>query len=224
MLSVRERKVFVLVVLLVLCAMLFRVGWALEGSGVAEAQQECPNPQLIEEIEGAGVQQSPPFSTTTDLFRVAYDTTADSEEAPFFLGIESTDPDEIGSVADVSRTGSANGETFANAPAGEYFLDINTTGGTSYTITIEECGEGAQADPTEGESGGGNSGSTTPDAQYDDGGTSTSPEETQYEDTTDDGNPPLMESGGSEDGPVPVMPSGGCPEGFSVERQDGCYR
>lgn len=222
----REYKVVAVIVLLALCAMLFRVGWALDGSLLvqsAAAQQECPDPQLIEEIEGAGVQQSAPFGTTTDLFRVTYNTTADSDEAPFFLTIESTNPDEILAVADVSRTGSANGETFANAPAGEYFLDINTTGGTNYTIQIEECGEGAQADPGEGGSGGGSGGSTSPGDQYEDNGSSAGSEKTQYEDTTSDGNPPLMQSGGPEDGPVPPLPSGGCPDEFPADKGNACF-
>jgi hypothetical protein len=58
-----------------------------------------------------------PFTTTTDSFRLSYQTTADSPDAPFLANVESADPSQsIGPTGSISRNGSASGETFANAP------------------------------------------------------------------------------------------------------------
>src|SRR3954462_2888324 len=62
---------------------------------IVHAQEECPSPTLIENIDGAGSQQTAPFNTTTDSFRISYNTTADIPEAPFFLTVHSTDPDVL---------------------------------------------------------------------------------------------------------------------------------
>ena len=64
--------------------------WAIS----VRAQQECPNPQTIDTINGSGTQQSPPFSTTTDSFRISYQTTADNPDAPFYLIVQSADPNQ----------------------------------------------------------------------------------------------------------------------------------
>jgi hypothetical protein len=152
---------------LVLASMALGLGnlfYGLGGSEVQAQQGECPSPSLIDTIEGRGSQQSPPFTTTTDSFRLSYDTQADTPQATFILSARPVDDPSISaSVADADAQGSQTGETFANAPAGRYFLDVNTTASVQYTIRIEECGEGGEANPGEGKSGEGtNSPSPSP--------------------------------------------------------------
>lgn len=199
----------------------------LFGVSVA-AQQECPSPRLIDEITGSGDQQSPPFDTTTDLFRVSYQTTADNPEAPFFLHVESPDPIEnIAPQATVSRTGSASGETFANSPPGRYYLVILTTGGTSYTIRVEECGEGGQATPGEGTSGqGATKAKASPPVQP----PPPPPAQPKAAPVQPKATPqpvpvaPPFNAGGPKKGPVPRIPGGGCPSEYPEVRGGGCYR
>lgn len=196
----------------------------------AKAQQggECPNPQLIDEIEGTGSQESPPFNTTTSSFRVSYETTEDIPDAPFFLRIEGEDTTAVG---DASREGSATGETFVNEPPGRYSLNINTTNGTQYTIRIEECGEGGEANPKEGKSG---AGKDQPKTESDTPPKATPPPPSPPQPKANPSPPPqpkadtksktLMEAGGPNAGPVPQMPSGECPREFPVKRDVGCFR
>jgi hypothetical protein len=231
MIWVGKKKDLMLVAALILAALALDLSWGLYGPGMfeteeVEAQQgECPNPQLVDEINGSGAQQSPPFNTTTDSFRVSYDATADIEDAPFFLTVEPTDPSQLlGPLGDVSRTGSASGETFANASPGCYFLNINSTGNTSYNIKIEEGGQGGQANPGEGKSGGGSGGDPTAPGP----GPSPSPSPPPSPSPTPQPAPqpkaPPFDAGGPKDGPAPRMPGGGCPKEYPVEKGKGCYR
>src|SRR5918993_1379727 len=53
----------------------------LYGVGGMEVQAQgqtgdCPNPQLIDEFGGNGDQETPTFDTTTNQFRVSYETTS----------------------------------------------------------------------------------------------------------------------------------------------------
>src|SRR3954466_13485327 len=80
-----------------------------------------------------------PFNTSTNLFRISYETQVDTPQATFIVSARPTSDPTIGAqVADIHTQGAQNGETFANAPPGRYFLDINTTGAVQYTIRIEE--------------------------------------------------------------------------------------
>lgn len=56
------------------------------------AQSECPNPQLLDTITGSGNQDSPPFTTTTNSFRISYQTTSNDPQSPFYANVESADP------------------------------------------------------------------------------------------------------------------------------------
>ena len=203
--------------------------WSIMPS-VVQAQ-ECPNPRLIDEIEGSGSQESPPFETTTDSFRVSYDTTADIPDAPFFLTVEGE-----GRIAggNVSREGSATGETFVSEPPGRYSLNINTTNGMQYTIRIEECGEGGEANPGEGKSGEGTAlpkTKTSPAPKTPSPSSKTpspSPKTPSPPPKTPPPSPkapsaPQFKAGGAEGGPVPLMKGGSCPNEYPERRGNACY-
>ncbi len=199
--------------------------YGLGGSEVQAQQGECPNPQLIDEIQGAGSQESPPFETSTDSFRVSYETTAESPDSPFFLTIEGEEPIAGGNV---SREGSATGETFVNEPPGRYSLNINTTNGMEYTISIEECGEGGEANPGEGKSG---EGTTAPKTSPAPKTPATPPKTPSPAPKTPSPSPSprpsdgtLMNAGGPTTGPVPMMPNGICPREFPTVRDSACYQ
>jgi hypothetical protein len=180
--------------------------------------QECPSPRLIDEIEGSGNQQSPPFETTTDLFRVSYEIRAPLEEAPFFADVESADESPSIPAASISQQGSGSGETFGNAEPGRYFLNIITGGGTEYTIRIEECGDG-EANPKEGKSGEG----TTKDQSKVRPAPSKSPPPPPTKSPPAPPKAPPFKAGGAEDGPVPLMKGGVCPKEFPERRGNACY-
>jgi hypothetical protein len=216
-------------------AILVLVFMAVAPEERVRAQSECPSPQLIDTVTGSGDQQSPPFTTTTNSFRLSYQTTADDPNAPFLANVENADPnqDPIGPAGNISRTGSANGETFANVPPGRYALQIFTTGGTQYTVKIEECGEGGQANPNEGTSGAGptTTGSTTPKTTPAQPKTASSPQSSPQPKSSSPPSPPssvpqgqLMNAGGPTDGPVPQMPEGGCPQEFPKQHRGACFR
>jgi hypothetical protein len=195
-----------------------------------QAQAECPSPRLVDEIQGAGSQESPPFNTTTDSFRVSYETTADIPDAPFFLTVEGEEPVAGGNV---SREGSVSGETFISEPPGRYSLNINTTNGMEYTIRIEECGEGGEASPGEGKSGEGPDPPTTQPSPAPPPPSPSPPPEPRPTPPPaprptpvplpqeDEGE--LMNAGGPSAGPVPIMPNGSCPPEFPERRGDACY-
>jgi hypothetical protein len=192
-----------------------------------QAQAECPSPRLIDEITGSGDQQTAPFETTTDSFRISYEITADLEEAVFYANVESTDEGLLPG-AGISQEGSGTGESFVNEPPGRYFLSIITGGSTEYTIRIEECGEGGEANPGEGQSG---QGTTSPKTNSPAPKKAATPPKTPSPaPKTPSPYPPpppssgsLMKAGGPELGPVPVMPNGSCPQEFPERRGNACY-
>lgn len=198
-------------------------------SSLAGAQQECPSPQLIDTITGNGDQQSPPFDTTTNLFRISYDVQADRPTAPFLIYVKSSDNPDGASVGNVTAQGSQSGEGFINAEPGRYFLDI-TSLGTQYTIKIESCASGGQATPGEGTNVQGATKaksaappkSTTAPAQP---APPAQPKATPQPVPQPPPSPgPLLNAGGPKDGPVPKMPGGGCPHHFPTISGNACYR
>ncbi len=220
---------------LLMAAIALGLGYWLYGLGGTEVQAqqgECPSPRLIDEITGSGDQQSPPFETTTDSFRISYEITTDLEEAPFFANVESTDEGAIPG-AGISQEGSGTGESFVNEPPGRYFLSIITGGGTNYTLRIEECGEGGEANPGEGKSGEGTSVQKaqtapapktppTPPKTPSPAPKTPSPAPKTPSPAPDDGT--LMNAGGPTNGPVPMMPNGSCPREFPTVRDSACYQ
>lgn len=224
----------VLMGLLVLAVIGIGLSYLLYGLGDTEVQAqqgECPSPRIIDEITGRGSQQSPPFTTTTDSFRLSYETQADNPQATFILSARSVDDPSIsGSVANADAQGSQTGETFANAPAGRYFLDVNTTASVEYTIRVEECGEEGEANPGEGKSGEGTVAPKTP---------ATPPKTPATTPKTPNPPPPeprptpaplpqedegeLLNAGGPSKGPMPKMPNGSCPREFPEMRDGACY-
>jgi len=195
-------------VLVVCSAFVLRDSWeAFEKPRPAQAQTtgNCPNAQLIDTFEGSGDQQTDTFDTTTDSFRVSYNVTGSEPNIPAFLGIsviDANDPNQI-SVGDASQDGDGRGETFVNAPAGTYFLDIIFAGG-NYTITVEQC------------EGGGASQGVPPSSPP----VSSPPTSSPIDERPDEN---LLEAGGPKSGPFPLMPDGTCPEEFPVKRGGACY-
>ena len=109
----------------------------------AEAQTTgtCPSAQLIDTFEGNGDQQTDTFNTTTDSFRVSFETTdtiGGNFEGSLFVDVVNADRPNDLPAASISQEGSGQGETFANTPPGTYYLDI-IAGGLDYTITVEQC-------------------------------------------------------------------------------------
>jgi hypothetical protein len=109
----------------------------------AQTTGTCPNAQLIDTFEGTGNQQTDTFDTTTNSLRVTYNVTGtDPDPASLSIYIrDANDPDQL-SVGNASQDGDGRGETFVNAPAGTYFLDISFFAlgdGGQYTITVEQC-------------------------------------------------------------------------------------
>ncbi len=208
---------FALALAAALVAMLLSVGvWA---------QEECPNPRLIDEIDGTGSQQSPPFETSTDSFRISYNVQADIPDAPFFLSAERAgEADGQPPVADISTQAPNSGETFANAPPGRYFLNINTTTGARYTIRVEECGEGGAASPGEGAKGAPKEQPKTSPPPPPRPTPPPPPRPTPPPPPRPAPPAPQFKAGGAEAGPVPLMPNGNCPKQFPIKQGKACHR
>jgi hypothetical protein len=207
--------------------------YAFGGTEVQAQQGECPSPRLIDEITGSGNQDSPPFETTTDSFRVSYEVNAPSEDAAFYADVESLDEDNPIFNAGISQQGSGTGETFVNEEPGRYSLGIITGGETSYTLRIEECGEGGEANPGEGKSGEGTSPpkttsqpapktpATPPKTPSPAPKTPSPAPKTPTPAPKDSGT--LMNAGGPTSEPMPMMPNGSCPREFPELRDGACY-
>ena len=119
----------------------------------AQETGTCPSAQLIDTFEGNGDQQTDTFSTTTDSFRVSFETTntlGSGVEGSLFVDVINADRPNDLPVTSLSQEGSGTGETFANAPPGTYYLDI-IAGGLDYTLTVEQCEGG---DPPSSNPGG----------------------------------------------------------------------
>ena len=122
------------------------MSWQIIGQpSPAEAQTTgtCPNAQFIDTFVGNGDQQTDTFDTTTNSLRITFSVTgAASDPASLSIYvIDANDPDQL-SVGNASQDGDGQGETFVNAPAGTYFLDISFFAlgdGANYTITVEQC-------------------------------------------------------------------------------------
>jgi hypothetical protein len=92
----------------------------------AQTTGTCPNAQLIDTYEGTGNQQTDTFNTTNSL-HITYNVTGSDPDLSALLliaVIDANDPDQL-SVGNASQDGNGRGETFVNAPAGSYFLDIS---------------------------------------------------------------------------------------------------
>jgi hypothetical protein len=128
------------------CSLVLLLSWEVIGEprpARAQTTGTCPNAQLIDTFEGTGAQQTDTFDTTTNSLRVTYNVTgSDPDPASLFISvIDADDPDQL-SVGNASQDGDGRGETFVNAPAGTYFLDITFLAfgdGGQYTITVEQC-------------------------------------------------------------------------------------
>src|SRR5215212_7591419 len=107
----------------------------------AQTTGTCPNAQFIDTFTGNGDQQTDTFNTTTDSFRVSYETTntlGGGFKGSLFVDVINADKPNDLPAASLSQEGSGQGETFANTPPGSYYLDI-IAGGLDYTITVEQC-------------------------------------------------------------------------------------
>jgi hypothetical protein len=141
------------------CALVLWLSWeVLSEPRPAEAQTTgtCPNAQLIDTFEGNGDQQTDTFRTTTDSFRVSFEATKTAGgniTALLFIDvIDAGNPNGI-PVATITQQGGGQGETFANAPPGTYYLDIGAAN-LEYTITVEQCeGGNPSRNPNPGRGG-----------------------------------------------------------------------
>src|SRR5215203_2454587 len=130
------------------CGLVLGLSWeVLSEPRPARAQTTgtCPNAQFINTFEGNGDQQTDTFNTTTNSLHITFNVTG-TGAGPASLSIyvlDANDPDQL-SVGNASQDGDGQGETFVNAPAGTYFLDIgffdlSSGGDGQYTITVEQC-------------------------------------------------------------------------------------
>lgn len=217
---------------LVLAAIALGLCYWLNKLGGTEVQAQgqtgdCPSPQLIDEFSGNGNRNTDTFDTTTNQFRISYETTSTSEvEGILVINVIPADDPDQGSIESTSQDGSGTGESFINAPPGSYYLDI-TAGEVDYNITVEQCGSG---DPP---STNPNPGSTTPQKTQPPPApkTPTAPPKTPSpapKTPSPASTPPpdqgtLMNAGGSTSGPMPMMPNGSCPREFPEMRDGACY-
>ena len=139
------------------CGLVLGLSWeVLSEPRPAKAQTTgtCPNAQLIDTFEGNGAQETDTFDTTTNSLRITYNVTG-SDPASALLIISIHDANNQAVVGNASQNGNGRGETFVNAPAGTYFLDILFVGGGQYTITVEQCeGGNPSRNPNPGGGGG----------------------------------------------------------------------
>jgi hypothetical protein len=195
---------------------------------------DCPSPQLIDEFSGNGNRNTDTFDTTTNQFRISYETTSTSEiEGILVINVISADDPNQGSIESTPQDGSGTGESFVNAPPGSYYLDI-TAGEVDYNITVEQCGSG---DPP---STNPNTGSTTPQKAQPSPSPapktpatppktpspalktpSPAPKTPPSPSPNDSGT--LMNAGGPTTGPVPMMLNGSCPRELNNLRDGACY-
>jgi hypothetical protein len=141
------------------CAFVLFLSWeVLSEPRPARAQTTgtCPNAQLIDSFEGTGNQQTDTVDTTTNSIRVTYNVTGSAPDSPAFFGvtvIDANDPDLL-SVGSATQEGNGRGETFVNAPAGTYYLDITIFFSGQYTVTVEQCeGGNPSRNPNPGDGG-----------------------------------------------------------------------
>jgi hypothetical protein len=143
------------------CSLVVFLAWGVlseERPARAQTTGTCPNAQFIDTFEGTGDQQTDTFNTTTNSLHITFNVT-DTDPGPASLSIyviDANDPDQL-SVGNASQDGDGQGETFVNAPAGTYFLDIgffSLGNGGQYTITVEQC-EGGNPSRNPNPGGGG---------------------------------------------------------------------
>jgi hypothetical protein len=126
------------------CGLVLCLSWEVLGEprpAKAQTTGTCPNAQLIDTFEGNGDQQTDTFNTTTNSLRITYSVTSSDPQYPaslFIDVIDANDPDQL-PVGDAEQNEDGQGETFVNAPAGTYFLDITLFGSGNFTITVEQC-------------------------------------------------------------------------------------
>src|SRR3712207_7454209 len=82
------------------CGIAVRLAWVELGSrhsAYAQTKGTCPNPQRIDTFEGNDDQQSDTFNTTTDFFRVSWQTTntlGAGAEGSLYIGVIDTRSEE----------------------------------------------------------------------------------------------------------------------------------
>jgi len=96
------------------CGIVLPVSWKPLGEP-AEAQTTgtCPRAQLIDTFEGNGGQHTDTFSTTTDLFRVSFETTdtiGGNLDGSLFVDVINADRPNDFPAATLSQEGSGQGE------------------------------------------------------------------------------------------------------------------
>lgn len=169
----------------------------------AQSGGDCPGAQEIDSFTGNGNQSTAPFQTSSNPFRVSYETT--SEDPSGFLSISVTAQGGDFSVENASQEGTGTGQTFVNEPAGSYFLEIVAVG-VDYTITVENCTGGGNNNGNGTTSGNNNQNRT----QYDNNNNNNQ----NGNQTTPDQNPPNQQPRTQQVINVPnkpLPPSGGLP-------------
>jgi hypothetical protein len=197
----------------------FIYGFYSLGSTEAQAQRAgiCPNARLIDEFTGTGSQRTETFDTTGP-FRITYDVTSTGEATPN-LSLSVTE-EERGGVDDASQNGEGTGDLLVDEPSGAYFLNITTSGGAAYTVTVEQCEGGnpsTNPDPSNPKTPSRKTPSPAPKTRPPAPKTPAPAPKAQPDRGT------LMQAGGPTTGPVPIMPNGSCPREFPDMRTGGCY-
>jgi hypothetical protein len=214
----RGRKIVMLMVFAVFCALALRVGWALDGPRLAPSAEAQQGGECV--FTGTGDQETDLFRINSNSWRIEYEFLGVEPGVRLFMfiAVENERGESIEAPPEFPEFPEF-GETTPEEPAntGAYVVEESAPGlfrlqidpesdDREWNVTVSNCSQETGGDPV---------GERT---QYE----TTQYETTQYEATT--GNPPLMTSGGPEDGPVPTMPAGECPPEYPRESGGGCWR
>jgi hypothetical protein len=88
-------------------------------------------------FKGNGLKKSARFTLSGGKARVEYKFTADMGLFTFYVVPEGEDVMKTGGIPEVMVTKSETSETYLTKDAGNYYLDVNSSGG-NWTITVEE--------------------------------------------------------------------------------------
>jgi len=151
--------------LLILVLLSAAPAWAQDG--------DCPGAEVVEEVNGNGNKQSPPFDIEGEFFRITYDVRSTGNPEFLFFDIVVEDEDDT-PVAIISQEQEGEDSSFVNESPGQFSLDV-ASANAEYEITVEDC-------PGTADDGGGAS-----EDQYSDDDTDAADDDTDAaDDDTDD--------------------------------------